>query len=322
MVSDDPRKTATWSVLVKSKATARGFLIKININGQLFLEPNPWPQANAFREIDPRVGPIVHPAIKPGNEFNKLLLIMRKREVVILVNGVQVRGPVRFDYNVTPSGLQFGVGGQGKKRAEFDRLEIRETTQPEDAPAKAAVVPPASLVDAKPAGPAKPKPALRLNRPKLIAKSIDMTLRLIPGGDFMMGSPDDDKDAVANEKPQHKVRISPFYLGVTEVTQGQYKGVMGDNPSHFSATGDGKDKVAGQPTDQFPVEFVSWHDAVRFCDALSEKEGRTPSTMRETKSTINPTRVLATDCRRRRNGNTLAGREHQRVTASVMLGRP
>jgi formylglycine-generating enzyme required for sulfatase activity len=60
------------------------------------------------------------------------------------------------------------------------------------------------------------------------------------------------------------------------VTQGQYRAVAGNNPSHFSLTGDGKDKVAGRTTDQFSVERVSWLDAVRFCNTLSEKEGRTP----------------------------------------------
>ena len=76
------------------------------------------------------MGPIRHPAIKPGNEFNKLLFVMRKREVVFFVNGVQVCDPVRFDYDVTPSGLQLGVAGPGKKRAEFDRVEIREMMEP------------------------------------------------------------------------------------------------------------------------------------------------------------------------------------------------
>ncbi len=57
-----------------------------------------------------------------------------------------------------------------------------------------------------------------------IKNSIGMTLKLIPAGEFMMGSPDDDKDAGIDEKPQHRVRISkPFYLGVYEVTQAQYK---------------------------------------------------------------------------------------------------
>ena len=109
-----------------------------------------------------------------------------------------------------------------------------------------------------------------------VENSIGMTLTLIPPGEFLMGSPDDDKDAADRERPQHKVGISPFYLGVTEVTQAQYDAVMGDNPSHFCSTGDGKDKVAGRPTGQYPVEYVRWTEAARFCDTLSEKEGRTP----------------------------------------------
>ena len=48
---------------------------------------------------------------------------------------------------------------------------------------------------------------------------------------------------------------------------------MGKNPSYFSATGGGKDKVAGQSTGQHPVENVSWLDAVKFCNKLSEREG-------------------------------------------------
>ena len=81
----------------------------------------------------------------------------------------------------------------------------------------------------------------------------------------------------SNEKPQHRVRISKsFYLGVYEVTQAQYEAVMGNNPSYFSANGGGKDKVAGQSTDRYPVENVSWLDAVKFCNKLSEMEGRPP----------------------------------------------
>jgi len=107
--------------------------------------------------------------------------------------------------------------------------------------------------------------------------SIGMTLRLIPAGEFMMGSSEDDKDAGPEEKPQHKVRITkPFYLGVCEVTQAQYEAVMGNNPSYFSANGEFKDRVAGQSTDRYPVENVSWLDAIQFCNKLSQKEGKKP----------------------------------------------
>src|SRR4051794_7934061 len=97
-----------------------------------------------------------------------------------------------------------------------------------------------------------------------LANSIGMKLALIPAGTFTMGSPPDAKDR-NNDEEQHEVEITrPFYLGVYEVTQEQYEEVMGKNPSYFSASGGGKDKVAGQDTSQFPVETVSWEEAKEF----------------------------------------------------------
>jgi formylglycine-generating enzyme required for sulfatase activity len=102
-------------------------------------------------------------------------------------------------------------------------------------------------------------------------------LKLIRAGEFLMGSPEDDKDAEDPEKPQHRIRITrPFYLGVYEVTQAQYQAVMDVNPSGFSAGGRGKDKVAGLETSRLPVENVSWLDAVTFCNKLSEREDHKP----------------------------------------------
>ena len=113
--------------------------------------------------------------------------------------------------------------------------------------------------------------------PLEITNSIGIKLKLIPAGEFLMGSPDDDREAGSDEKPQHRVQISrQFYLGIHEVTQAQYKAVMGNNPSWFSANGAGKDKVAGQSTDRHPVQNVSWLNAVKFCNKLSEKEGLMP----------------------------------------------
>jgi formylglycine-generating enzyme required for sulfatase activity len=69
------------------------------------------------------------------------------------------------------------------------------------------------------------------------------------------------------------VRITrPFYLGVYEVTHGQYEAVMG---TILTAGGD-KDGVAGQSIKRYPVESVSWLNAVRFCNKLSELEGMKP----------------------------------------------
>ena len=83
---------------------------------------------------------------------------------------------------------------------------------------------------------------------------VNLTLKRVAAGTFMMGSNDGDGD----EKPVHKVTLTQdFWMGETEVTQSQYEAVMGKNPSYFKKGGD------------HPVESVSWHDAMRFCDALN-----------------------------------------------------
>ena len=86
---------------------------------------------------------------------------------------------------------------------------------------------------------------------------------LIPAGEFMMGSPDLDADAPADEKPKHRVRITrPFYLGKYPVTQEQWQAVMGNSPSHFKGP-------------KNPVETVSWNDCQAFLDKLhASRPGR------------------------------------------------
>jgi formylglycine-generating enzyme required for sulfatase activity len=89
-----------------------------------------------------------------------------------------------------------------------------------------------------------------------VTNSIGMKLRLIPAGEFTMGSPETES-VRASDETQHRVSITkPFYLGVTEVTQEQYQKVMGTNPSEFKGP-------------QNPVERVDWNDAVEFCGKLS-----------------------------------------------------
>jgi len=130
-------------------------------------------------------------------------------------------------------------------------------------------------VEKLPHGPPSPAAAVRAPQPSTAwtSPSTKMAFVRIEGGEFRMGSPDHDLAAEDDEKPQHRVRISPFLLGVTEVTQAQYVAVMGTNPSHFCKDGGGKDRVAGQATDRFPAEQVSWLDAVAFCNALSKRDG-------------------------------------------------
>src|SRR5260370_15586946 len=110
---------------------------------------------------------------------------------------------------------------------------------------------------------------------KEIKNSIGMTLIRIPAGAFLMGSSAEEKHRGSDET-QHEVSITkPFYLGAFEVTQGQYVKIMGNNPSHFSANGGGKQQVQDRDTSDYPVERVAWLDAVEFCKKLSAKEKKT-----------------------------------------------
>ncbi len=106
--------------------------------------------------------------------------------------------------------------------------------------------------------------------PGEIVNSIGMKFAKIPAGKFVMGSPQSEAERREDEGPQHEVEITKaFYLGVYPVTQAQWRAVMGSNPSWFSASGEGKDSVAGMDTDDFPVESVSWEDAQEFLERLS-----------------------------------------------------
>jgi formylglycine-generating enzyme required for sulfatase activity len=104
---------------------------------------------------------------------------------------------------------------------------------------------------------------------KLPEASLELTntsgvkMVLVPPGSFWMGG-------------SQQVQIpKPFYVGVYPVTQGQWQAVMGNNPSYFSRTGGGKDKVkkiSDADLAQFPVEQVSWDDVQEFLKKLNAKE--------------------------------------------------
>jgi formylglycine-generating enzyme required for sulfatase activity len=86
--------------------------------------------------------------------------------------------------------------------------------------------------------------------------SIGMELVYIPAGEFMMGS-----NAYDSEKPIRRVTIAEgFWMGKYEVTQGQWRSVMGNNPSHFSNCGA-----------DCPVEQVSWNDTKEFISRLNAR---------------------------------------------------
>jgi formylglycine-generating enzyme required for sulfatase activity len=121
----------------------------------------------------------------------------------------------------------------------------------------------------EPAGggpPPRPEPAARPGGDTAVdlGSGVRIELVYVRAGSFDMGSaaPRSGEDWTIAEVPQHRVTISkPFLMGKYEVTQGQWKAVMGSNPSKFSGN------------DDLPVEQVSWEDCQEFIRRLNAKTG-------------------------------------------------
>ena len=103
-----------------------------------------------------------------------------------------------------------------------------------------------------------------------LGNGITLDLVSIPGGRFIMGSPDSEQGRYDRESPQHSVTLHPFHMGKFTITQAQWRQVaalpqiktsLRSDPSNFKG-------------DNLPIEEVSWYEAVEFCARLSQKTGK------------------------------------------------
>ncbi|MCF0197481.1 MAG: SUMF1/EgtB/PvdO family nonheme iron enzyme, partial [Bacteroidaceae bacterium] len=108
--------------------------------------------------------------------------------------------------------------------------------------------------DPAPEPPVKPRPIKPANCLTVTVGDMQYDMVRVDGGTFQMGG--DAVDSEADEKPAHNVTLSTFYIGLTEVTQAQWKAVMGSNPSE-------------QKGDDLPVENVTWEDCQTFINRLN-----------------------------------------------------
>jgi formylglycine-generating enzyme required for sulfatase activity len=133
---------------------------------------------------------------------------------------------------------------EAKKNAEAEAKKNAEAEAKKNAEA-----------EAKKNAEAEAKMPSRLNDP------LAGTFILVKGGTFTMGCTSEQSDCSSDERPAHQVTLSNYYIGETEVTQAQWRSVMGSNPSRFSGC------------DACPVEQVSWNDVQEFISRLNNLSG-------------------------------------------------
>ncbi|MFN8001764.1 MAG: SUMF1/EgtB/PvdO family nonheme iron enzyme [Acidobacteriota bacterium] len=98
---------------------------------------------------------------------------------------------------------------------------------------------------------------------KPVAPDIEMVQ--VPSGTFLMGSPISELGHSTNEEPQHRVTVQSFYIGKYEITQAQWKSVMGNNSSIFASI---------LADDDLPVANVEWTEATEYCRKLTQLSGK------------------------------------------------
>jgi formylglycine-generating enzyme required for sulfatase activity len=200
-------------------------------------------------------------------KINKVICGVLALIIVMIVSAVRAYGQDNWPRISSPPGSQY-VAANTRRPVE----PMRTRGQSKEPPAAIA---PLTAAEAKRIQ-AESARALGIPVEKEISLGGGVTMKFvwIPPGEFMMGSRDSSEQVVQKagllflwglfdgEHPQHRVRISKgFYMCVYEVTQAQYRAVMGTNPSNFKG-------------DNLPVENVSWSDATAFLQKVSDKTGK------------------------------------------------
>ena len=115
-----------------------------------------------------------------------------------------------------------------------------------------------------------PKATSLENFSEPLGNDVKLEMVAIPGGGFWMGSPESEEERLADEGPQQYIKLSPFLFGKYPITQAQWKQVsslpqiqiyLNPSPSYF-------------PGMSYPVERISWYEAVEFCARLSRATGK------------------------------------------------
>ena len=104
------------------------------------------------------------------------------------------------------------------------------------------------------------------------AFDMDLSMVYVEGDLFVMGAAEDDTTAEYDEYPAHKVTLSSYHMSKYEITQAQWKAVMGTTVEQQREKA-GEESLYGEG-DNYPMYYVSWTEAKEFCDKLSAKTGK------------------------------------------------
>jgi len=160
------------------------------------------------------------------------------------------------------------ISREGSRLQEKHRLEIEKRKREDNVYIRTSIktpIPEKKTYDGKETipGVSGPNLAERKKHPipgfdVVIDKNTKIRMVVLPGGSFNMGSIGHEWD----EKFIHTVRLDGFCMSATEITQFQFKSIMGYNVGYFR--GD----------DNLPIEQITWHEAAYFCNRLSDETGR------------------------------------------------
>ena len=188
-----------------------------------------------------------------------------------------IESPAGWMREGAASGLERLMEGEGEI-AQIARVALEQLANDENPRVVAAAVRVLGI-ETKPQEPVlKPAPSPKIEKPKpeskpdvlTITSPIHLELVRIPAGEFLMGSdPAKDGKAYGDEQPQHTIGLPEFYIGKYPVTNAQYAAFVKTTdhrvPDHW------KDSAIPSGKEDHPVVYVSWRDAIAFCEWLSEK---------------------------------------------------
>jgi formylglycine-generating enzyme required for sulfatase activity len=180
------------------------------------------------------------------------------------------------------SGLERLMRGREGEMAQAAREALERLADDENPRVAAAATRALGIGEKSPQeGPAFPPPPPVIKKPRLdpkpdaltITAPIHLELVRVPAGEFLMGSdPEKDEDAYDDEQPQHTIDLPEFAIGKYPITNVQYAAFVQATghraPKHWE-----KGEIPSGKGDH-PVVYVSWDDAMAFCEWLSQETGK------------------------------------------------